>query len=224
MRPLIQENEIADILVEGSSQLGVPLPAESIPRMIRHLELLLQWGSRINLTALSDPVEIAVLHFLDSLTVFKVFPFASGLRVIDVGTGAGFPGMVLATADASINVTLLDRDPKKIVFLKHVAHHLGIMGITFLNHPLEVLLQAKVAPEFDAAVSRAVSSDPDFMDSLHLVLSARGSLITMAGPRSGHEGLDLKEFTLTDVWEGFLPFISKFRRVSRYSVTRLRAR
>ncbi len=217
MKQLIQKDKIANIFIEGSSQLGVNVSESCIFGMLCHIEILLEWGAKTNLTSIRDPMEIAVLHFLDSLTVFKVLPFASGLRILDVGTGAGFPGMVLRIADTSLDVALLDRDPKKIVFLKHVAHKLGIKGITFLNLPLDVLLQAETSPGFDVVVSRAVSSDPDFLDSLHLLLKPHGSLIRMAGPRSDHEHRVLRNFTFMEQWEGFLPFISNFRRVALYS-------
>ncbi|MFH1114910.1 MAG: 16S rRNA (guanine(527)-N(7))-methyltransferase RsmG [Pseudomonadota bacterium] len=217
MRPLIREDEITEILVEGSSQLGISVGESCLSKMIRYLELVLDWGARMNLTSIRDPLEISVVHFLDSLTVFKVLPIGAALRVIDIGTGAGFPGMVLKIADSSLDVALLDRNPKKIVFLKHVAHRLGLQGVSFLNVPLGVLLGADKPPEFDVVVSRAVSSDPDFLDSLHLLLHPSGSLISMTGPRSDHRNRALGNFILTDEWEGSLPFMSKFRRVSLYS-------
>jgi 16S rRNA (guanine(527)-N(7))-methyltransferase RsmG len=167
-------SNVIDIIFEGSNQLGIALSENSLAGMAQHMELLAQWGKRINLTSLRDPVEIAVLHFIDSLTVFKVLPFASGMRILDIGTGAGFPGMVMKTADSSLKLTLLDRDTKKVVFLKHLAHKLGLTGITFLNMPLEVVLGKQGFHGFDAAISRAVSSDPDFMDSLCCLLQPTG--------------------------------------------------
>ncbi len=217
MRPQIQKNEITDILAEGSSQLGVTMPEGCTSNLIRYLELVLEWGEKTNLTSVRDPMQISVLHFLDSLTVFKVLLHHAGLRVIDVGTGAGFPGMVLKIVDTSLDVTLLDRDPRKIVFLKHVAHELNLTGVSFFNAPLNVLFRADKPLGFDIAVSRAVSSDPRFLDSLHLLLNPSGSLIRMAGPRSDSGKLALKNFALTEMWEGFLPFIKKYRRVCLYS-------
>jgi 16S rRNA (guanine527-N7)-methyltransferase len=210
-------SNVIDIIFEGSNQLGIALSENSLAGMAQHMELLAQWGKRINLTSLRDPVEIAVLHFIDSLTVFKVLPFASGMRILDIGTGAGFPGMVMKTADSSLKLTLLDRDTKKVVFLKHLAHKLGLTGITFLNMPLEVVLGKQGFHGFDAAISRAVSSDPDFMDSLCCLLQPTGFLIKMSGPASLEESPFLRNFTLQAAWEGSLPFLHKFRRVHLYS-------
>ncbi|MDQ7781579.1 MAG: 16S rRNA (guanine(527)-N(7))-methyltransferase RsmG [Desulfomonilaceae bacterium] len=219
MTPLIREDEIAAMLIDGSSLLGVAVPEDGPAKMIRHLKLVLGWGAKMNLTSLRDPLRIAVLHFLDSLTVFKVLPLGSGVRVIDVGSGAGFPGMVLKIADPSLDVTLLDRNPRKVVFLKHAAHRLELKGITFLNLPVEALLQEGKIPAYDVVVSRALSSDPHFLDSLYRLLRPGGGLIAMTGPGSDMEGLHLPHFTLGKTWEGGLPFTDTFRRVSLYSRT-----
>ncbi len=122
------------VLREGGRLLGVSLSDDAASMMIRYIALLRQWGTRTNLTSLTDPVEIAVRHFLDSMTVFKVLPHSFGLRILDIGTGAGFPGMVMKIADQSLHMTLLDKNPKKIVFLKHVAAGAGSVGNTVREH------------------------------------------------------------------------------------------
>lgn len=212
-----QQLDIIDLIRQGSEQLGISLPEHAPAAMFRHMELLQQWGSKVNLTSLRDPLDIIVIHFLDSLTVFKVLAPPAEMSVLDVGTGAGFPGMVLKVVDESLEVSLLDRDPRKIVFLKHVAHQLSLKGLSFFNMPLKSLIHSTNPHSFDVVVSRALKIDEFFMDSLNVLLHPGGSVITMSGPSSDHQGFVLKNFSLENQWEGHLPFLGIFRRVSRYS-------
>src|SRR3990172_8233880 len=130
---LSQPPDPVEIIRQGSRLLEIPVTNEAVSKMMRHMELLMEWGSRVNLTALNNPRDIAVFHFLDSLTVFKVVPRGIALRVLDVGSGAGFPGIVMRSADESINLSVVDLNPKKVVFLKHVARELNLSGVRFLN-------------------------------------------------------------------------------------------
>lgn len=207
-----------EIIIQGCRILGIPLQNEAVKKMIRHMELVRTWGAKINLTAVKEPQDMAVLHFLDSMTVLKVIPRGQGMRLLDIGTGAGFPGLVLSTADETLSVTLLDRDPKKIVFLKHVALELPLKRIAFLNMALRNLLHEGTINRFDLVVSRGFSSNAAVMDGLHILLNTGGSLIMMTGP-SFSEKFTLKNFRLAQSWEGILPFSKKFRRVSRYQRT-----
>jgi 16S rRNA (guanine527-N7)-methyltransferase len=184
--------------------------------MIVHIRLLCEWRQRAGLTALTDPGEIAVLHFLDSLTVFNVIPRDSGLAILDVGSGAGFPGLVLKTADPSLKLTVLDRDPKKIVFLKYVTSELGLSQVRFLNGHVADLIDAPAVTHYDIVISRAVFADIRVLESLSGLLGPRGSLVRMAGPASLQEPLELKGIVREALWEGTLPFSDVFRRVLRY--------
>jgi 16S rRNA (guanine527-N7)-methyltransferase len=209
--------DLLRILREGSGSLGVSLGEEVYESMLRHLQLVEKWRTRINLTAISDPVDMVVRHCLDSLTVFKVLPWDSGFRLIDVGTGGGFPGVVLRLADGSLRLTLLDRDPRKIVFLKHLVRELGLSKVAFLNVPLAHLLTATEPGKWDAVVTRAFSSDRQVLDSLHTLVRAGGILVRMEGPRKSEPEGDLTCWRVEAVWEGTLPFSNVFRRVTRYA-------
>jgi len=204
------------VIQEGSRILDISVGSAEAAAMMRYIGLLMEWSLRTNLTSLRDPSDIAISHFLDSLTVFKVVPRFAGLQVLDVGSGAGFPGMVMKIADGSLHVTLLDRNPKKIVFLKEVALELGLTGITFLNKKLESLLEAGKVRTFNLVVSRAISSEPAFFERLHVLLPTNGLLVRMAGPTSAREIFTLKHFRQSAVWEGTLPFSDSFRRVFLY--------
>lgn len=208
------------ILAEGSEILGTPIDSRSHGLMLHHLELLHQWNTKINLTSLTEKWEMAVSHFLDSLTVFKVISMGKRRRVIDVGTGAGFPGLVLHMADPCLAITLMDKDPRKIVFLKHVVHDLRLEGVQFMNRALNDIIKDTGAPRFDVVVSRAFSSNPHILDLFASLLDPGGVMVRMAGPASIAHECVLTNFRQTVLWEGTLPFSNRFRRVIRYSRAR----
>jgi len=211
-----RERDPLRILTRGAAILRVPVRESALKLMTRHLERLIEWNTRLDLTSAHDPTEIAVLHFLDSLSVFKVLPIDVPLNLLDVGCGGGFPGLVLATADVRKQVTLMDRDPAKIVFLKYVTRELGISNARFLNLSLDKLFSRPKPFLFQAVVSRAFSSDPAILQRLSLVLSPGGCLVRMAGPLSRGLPLMLEGFEEVRAWEGTLPFSDRFRRVVLY--------
>jgi len=218
---MIQQPDKSDpryLITEGSSLLKIRLEAGAVDGMLKHIDLLIYWRKRARLTALNDPAEIAILHVLDSLAVFKVLPHYHDFQVLDIGTGAGFPGMVMAIADPTLKITLMDRDVRKIVFLKYAVKELGLANVTFLNVRLRDLSFMPAPTFFQVVVSRAFSSDPTVVDSLSSLISPGGFLIRMAGPASLKQEFRLKNFCENAVWEGTLPFSNRFRRVLRYTV------
>jgi 16S rRNA (guanine527-N7)-methyltransferase len=214
MKARLGSPDPALIIAEGAKQLGLTVTNEAVSKMMRHMRLIKEWNKKVNLTALTDFADMAVRHFLDSLTVFKVLP-RRDMRILDVGTGAGFPGLVLRTVDPSLKLTLLDRDTKKIVFLKHVAHELDLPGIDFLNIRLQDLFNRP--PLFDLVISRAFSSETPILDEFHRLLPNTGYMIRMAGPASLDERLRFDHFTESSIWEGELHFSDCFRRVILYT-------
>lgn len=192
-------------LKQGSKEFGVNLTHDQISGMIRHMRLLKEWGARVNLTSLRKSRDIALLHFLDSLSVFSVIPFGDELAVLDVGAGAGFPGMVIRIADPAKRVTLLDRNPKRIVFLKHVAHALSLADVRYLDCDVRRYLSDPRGVTFDVVVSRAFSSDLDFLDALSGLVADAGRLVRMSGPNSGKVESPPVGFRVSALWEGTLP-------------------
>jgi 16S rRNA (guanine527-N7)-methyltransferase len=210
----------AEIVRLGSVKLGISLTDRAVERMLIHMRMVQEWNVRVDLTSLIDPAGMAVRHYLDSLTLLKVFPHIARARVLDIGTGAGFPGLVLACAIDSLELMLLDRDPSKIVFLKHVVKHLALSRVRFLNMALGPVLQDACQYSCDVVVSRAFSPDAELMDSCHVLLEEGGLLARMTGPGSPNEPLALKHFKVADQWEGLLPFSDRFRRVILYKKSR----
>jgi 16S rRNA (guanine527-N7)-methyltransferase len=211
-----QNPDPQSIIKNGCKILGISLHADATNKIMIHLALLREWGKKINLTALSDPRQMAVLHYLDSLAIFKVLPVTEGVSILDIGSGAGFPGLVMKIAEENIKLTLLDRDAKKIVFLKYAASVLQLRDIRFLNISVQTLTENPDRPIYDVIVSRAFSLQPEWITPLGLILNPRGGLVRMAGPASRKEDLSLPGFELESMWEGHLPFSSHFRRIILY--------
>src|SRR5574341_1111968 len=115
-----------DLLASGASELEVPLPDEAITQLLVYSDELQAWNRRVNLTAVTEEGEILVKHFLDSLIYAKHLRVQSGDRLLDVGAGAGFPGLPLKIACPALAVPLLEPSGKKTAFLHHVIGTLGL--------------------------------------------------------------------------------------------------
>ena len=150
--------DLNNMLKEGSSQLGVELDQKQIEQFMKYKEVLLEWNQKMNLTAIEDDKEIIIKHFLDSISCSKSEVIGNSGSVIDVGTGAGFPGIPLKIIFPNIELTLLDSLNKRIGFLKEVGNQLGINDIEYVHGRAEDVGQNKNYREkFDFAVARAVA-------------------------------------------------------------------
>lgn len=173
---------------EAASLLGLRLSAAQIRQFHQLSELLLAWNRRMNLTAIQDPASIAVKHYLDSLTLAKVIPCFAGRRLIDVGTGAGFPGLALAIVFPRLRVTLLDATAKKLRFIDQAGQVLGLENIRTLHIRAE---DAGRHPghrgAYDIVTARAVAKMPTLMEYMLPLAKIGGQVITMQGSRAYEE-------------------------------------
>ncbi|HUY78900.1 MAG TPA: 16S rRNA (guanine(527)-N(7))-methyltransferase RsmG [Ktedonobacterales bacterium] len=158
-------------LVAGTAALGVKLDDEQLARFVRYRELLLDWNTRINLTAITDPVEVVTRHFLDSLTCALALPAdergdRSRLRtLLDVGSGAGFPGLALAIAFPRWRITLLEATGKKVRFLETVITELGLTHARALaGRAEEVARQRDQRGHYALVVARGLSALPTLLE------------------------------------------------------------
>ena len=142
------------LLQEGLTALG--LPTDAIPSLVRYAELLVEKNKVMNLTAITEPADIATLHFLDCADLLTLADF-KGKTVADVGTGAGFPGMPLRILEPSIRLTLLDSLNKRIDFLKEVCDDLGLRDVDCVHARAEEFA-AQHREGFDIVTSRAVAN------------------------------------------------------------------
>lgn len=139
--------------------LGVTLTKEQIDQFLKYYELLVEWNGFMNLTAITDYDEVMKKHFVDSLSLIKTYDVSKKVKVIDVGTGAGFPGLALKIAYPNLQVTLLDSLNKRINFLNEVILQLGLTGVETVHGRAEDFAKPdKLRGKFDLCVSRAVAN------------------------------------------------------------------
>ncbi len=156
-------------LRQGSLQLGIRLTEEQIDKFARYQAELLAWNNRVNLTSITDPAEVEVKHFLDSLTVLKGIPRPHGrprpIRIVDIGAGAGFPGIPLALLSPHNRVTLVETTGKKCRFLEHIIKTLALANVEVRCGRAEDLARDPMLREqFDLVVARAVAALPTLVE------------------------------------------------------------
>ena len=139
--------------------LGITLTEEQVNQFLKYFELLVEWNGFMNLTAITEYDEVMKKHFVDSLSLIKTFDVNKKVKVIDVGTGAGFPGLALKIAYPNLQVTLLDSLNKRINFLNEVILQLGLTGVETVHGRAEDFAKPdKLRGKFDLCVSRAVAN------------------------------------------------------------------
>lgn len=179
---------MAGLAAEAAALLGISVTPEQETQFDLYARELAAWNAHTNLTAITDPVGVRVRHFLDSLTLAKHMPVRPGLKLIDVGTGAGFPGLPLKMIYPEIHLTLLEATGKKINFLKHVVEQLGLDGVKFVNARAE---EAGQNPEhrekFDVVAARAVARLPILLEYLLPLTATGGIAIAMKGSTAQSE-------------------------------------
>ncbi len=169
------------LLSEEALRMGLRLDPIALGRMARHAQVLLEWNRTTNLTAITDPVEVAVKHFLDAILPSAHIP--TNGQLLDIGTGGGFPGIPLKILRPDQPMTLIDGSRKKINFVKHVIRHLGLENIEAHQVRAELLCgHPENQGRFAIIVCRAVS-DLSAMARLALpLLAPRGRLFLYQGP------------------------------------------
>lgn len=163
-------------ITEGISAMGLALPAGASAKLAQYLELIAKWNRVHNLTAIREPEQMVVLHVLDSLSVL---PHVAGARtLLDVGTGAGLPGIPLAIARPDLAVTLLDSNHKKATFLQQAKAELALANVAVACERVE---QWKPPQPFDAVVSRAFAELSDFVTQARHLVAPGGQMLAMKG-------------------------------------------
>lgn len=182
----------AEKISAGLEVLRQDLPAGALQQLVALLRELGRWGRRVNLTAILEPGEMVSVHILDSLAVR---PFVKGPRVIDIGTGAGFPGLPLAITEPDMEFTLLDSNGKKISFVNHVIGELGLANVTAVKARAEDYAPGK---RFDTVTARALATVPRLVElSAHLVRED-GQLLALKGK---YPAAELEATTASPEWE-----------------------
>ncbi|MBU1194699.1 MAG: 16S rRNA (guanine(527)-N(7))-methyltransferase RsmG [Proteobacteria bacterium] len=166
--------------------LGVRVSSDQAKMMEVHARHLLLWNSKINITAITDPLAVAEKHFMDCLAA--VMLFSSGQKVMDMGSGGGFPGIVLKIMNPSLNILMVDASRKKVSFLKDVIRRLNLENIEAVHARVEDLhADQDYVSRFDAVISRAFSELSDFVNLSIPFLKPDGCLHAMKGKTSKNE-------------------------------------
>jgi 16S rRNA (guanine527-N7)-methyltransferase len=193
----IGSTEWSDLIIGGAATFDIELDDSHTRRFAIHAAELVKWNQKINITAITDPFEIAIKHFLDSLTAARFIP--DDATVLDVGTGGGFPGLPLKVLMPSLAVTLIDASRKKVSFVKHVIRSLKLDNIDAIHIRAEDLAHNPLyLNRFDVIVSRAVSSLRLFCRLAIPLLSDEGSVIALKGEIVDDELNDLQGRGLVD--------------------------
>lgn len=149
---------------------------------------LIAWNTHTNLTAIIEPEAIEVRHFADSLSCLKAIKPRQGLHLIDVGTGAGFPGLPLKIICPGINLTLVEATGKKVDFLAHVVERLGLSGVTLINERVEALGQmAEHREQYDWVLARAVAGMRTLAEYLLPLCKVGGHCLAQKGETAPQE-------------------------------------
>ena len=142
--------------IEEVNKLGIEVTEEKINKLDKYYELLIEWNEKINLTAITKKEDVYLKHFYDSLTLYKAYDLTKNIKVLDVGTGAGFPGIVLKIFFDNIDITLVDALSKRINFLNEVIKELNLKNIYALHSRIEDFAKTN-REKYDLVTCRAVA-------------------------------------------------------------------
>ena len=175
--------EFFDLMKTAASEANLDLSEEQYEKFIKYMRLLQEWNEKINLTAITEDEEIIKKHFIDCIKAFKSEPIRNAKTIIDVGTGAGFPGLPIAIMNSNIKVTLLDSLNKRINFLNTVVNELGLENVTTIHSRAEDgARKTELRENFDVATSRAVANMAVLSEFCIPYVKKGGYFIALKGP------------------------------------------
>jgi 16S rRNA (guanine527-N7)-methyltransferase len=181
-------HETSRILTAGLKPWDITLTADQQRQFVQYQELLLEWNERMNLTAVADPATVPTRHFLDSLSCLLATGPLTGQSLIDVGAGAGFPGLPLKIVYPDLRLTLAESVGKKCAFLTAVVAELGLTEVTIINERAEVIGRDPAHREgYDWAAARAVAALPVLAEYLLPLCRVGGQMIAMKGDAAPQE-------------------------------------
>lgn len=172
-------------LADGAAEMGIRIDEKQLQGLLSYLALLRRWNRVYNLTAVKSDTGILTRHLLDSLSVV---PYLQGKKVVDIGSGAGLPGVPVALACPEKQITLLDSNAKRCRFLRQVQAELNMQNVTVVQQRAE---EYRPAEKFDNLVSRAFSNLQDFITCSKHLLAEGGQVLAMKGVWSGEEAAEL---------------------------------
>ncbi len=180
-------NNFKEVLKAEAFKMNIVLDDKMLEKFEMYKNLLVEWNEKINLTSITDDYEVIMKHFVDSLEIVKYIN--KNENIIDIGTGAGFPGIVIAIYfDSNVNITLLDALEKRLNFLSEVIQKLGLKKITLLHGRAEEIGNDIIYREkFDVATSRAVSSMNILLELSIPLVKVNGRCLLLKGSKAREE-------------------------------------
>jgi 16S rRNA (guanine527-N7)-methyltransferase len=183
--------ESTELLKAGLKEYGIRYDNEMLAKFDKYTDLILAWNKRMNLTAIKERTQIAVKHHLDSLSIFD--EIAKYPDFIDIGTGAGFPGIPLCIAGYKGRTVLVDSLKKRVDFLKVAITELGLENCTAIQARAEDIAKGEMRDSFSSAAARAVAPLPVLLEYCLPVLKKGGMFIAMKGPGAAEEAIAAKK-------------------------------
>ncbi len=176
-----------DYLSTLASGAGIALSQQQLAQFAQYGQYLLEINQHMNLTAITEPKEVALKHFLDSLLPLTLVTFPRGARLIDVGSGAGFPGLAFKIARPDLDVTLLDATNKRVNFLQQAAEHIGVQVCCIHARAEEAGQTPALREQFDIACARAVSHLRTLSEYCLPFVKVGGCFLALKGPQLEEE-------------------------------------
>ena len=179
-----------DLLVRGAAQLGLAVDTAGVERLLIYLAELMKWSRRVNLIARDTPeAQVVETHFLDSLTLLPFLDGAGEVHLLDVGSGAGFPGLALACMRPDGRFTLCEPRQKRVIFLRHVVRTLGLANVEVVAERVEAHL-ADWPGRFTHITSRAVAEPAAFLPLVRPLVTPATRVLLMLARAEGLAGID----------------------------------
>lgn len=176
-----------ELLKDKALHFGVELDETALERFDIYARLLVEWNEKINLTAITEPEEIVIKHFVDSLAIFSAIEIPTGSKVIDVGTGAGFPGVAMLIARPDLKITLLDSTNKKLNVIRDILANIGLDADVVHKRAEEAGQSKDFREVYDFATARAVSNLRDLSEYCLPFVKVGGTFISMKSAKAEEE-------------------------------------
>lgn len=204
------EERLKKRLIEGARVLGVDLASGAVEAFSAYLDELVRWSRKISLVSDAAPDVVVERHFLDSLTPVGLLREMGVTSLLDLGAGAGFPGIPVKIAMPEVELTLMDSVGKKVHFVRRVIRALGLTGARAVHARAEGAEPAGGVGPVDCVISRAFASLEDFLELSAPYLAPGGAAVAMKGPKAKEEGPGRTEgFTLVEAREVEVPFTGR---------------
>ncbi len=176
-----------DLFYKTIEKFDISVDDEAFNRLDKYAEMLIETNKSFNLTAIKEPDDVTVKHFADCLAIFKYVEIPENAKIIDVGTGAGFPGLVLKLFRPDIQMTFLDSTKKKLGFIENVLNECGVSGEILHMRAEEAAQLSKYREKFDFATARAVAALPVLSEYCLPFVKVGGTFISMKSAESNEE-------------------------------------